>query len=373
MSQPYGIMAAAAATVQQNPTTLAEILDKRVLAVEALGLIVSTTVLVGAAVQWFRRRNRFYLGTILAAIPICFADVWYFATITDQVSTNSHLVIRAICMVLSAGQISALTTMRFGVFQSAGHAQWFTKRVYVAVLVLIYGVTLASTVVLCASYLQQAGQPAFTSHPWRIPALAAELIITIAADLVFTILSFVIVWRIRAEVLSAATKALVKSDTTLNNANNAHPRHAIVSTNIMNTPSGSKDVLASGGSQDTTSTPSATTPAAKKVGPTPPSRGASANDLAQTSGSGSAGGDAARRGSKKPPPKRRRRRRFRLVAGLTLGVIVVMILSSVVGMVLFIAGGGNMFGDTLASLFSRFYILGALAQWALVIEIMHAR
>ncbi|KAI9224654.1 hypothetical protein BC828DRAFT_48274 [Blastocladiella britannica] len=246
--------------------TLEQLSDRKVIGAQIVGLLVSVLATFSSVRRAIQRPSPFYLTTLLTAVPLLFADVWYFLTIYEITSTvcaswflgmgvrklinatlmpkNSELIIRALATMLSCATMAGVTIARLRgtgslernlynnnaetialVFVTPNTLPWLTRRMFLVIIVAIVIEVVGTTGVLGASYvLQLKGQPYLTSHPWRTPAVMVQLATSSFSDLVASWMTFRVVWTIRARVLKGGISSFESTGAMGSNAGR-HSQH----------------------------------------------------------------------------------------------------------------------------------------------------
>ncbi|KAI9222119.1 hypothetical protein BC828DRAFT_379255 [Blastocladiella britannica] len=183
--------------------TLLEMQDTRVRVATAFGLAASILlVFLTCGLAWKLKSRFFGSLAVLVGLPMLFIDISYLLALDRIVTTNWRLAFSAIGSTFALTQLSFLSAFRFRVIARIGHIDWYTKRVALALMCFLQLQCAATILVLGLSYyFQLQNQPYFTSHPWRVPAVASNVLTTIALDLYLNYLTLKVVWSIRMGAL----------------------------------------------------------------------------------------------------------------------------------------------------------------------------
>ncbi|ORZ36451.1 hypothetical protein BCR44DRAFT_38399 [Catenaria anguillulae PL171] len=193
--------------VTSNPTLL-EVRDPRAVVVTGVSVVLAIVIFGVSLHVYWRRRTWFYACVAVAIVPLLIAHVATFLAGSRLIHTNTFLIIRMLCPILTTSQVCSLSLYRYYTLASTGQLpSWFTRRAFFVLLCTIYAEMSTSILLLCISFADQDDQPYFTRHPWRWATLLVHMAVTCTLDFVIAVLTFRAVWLIRAGVLLATNQA----------------------------------------------------------------------------------------------------------------------------------------------------------------------
>ncbi|KAL7746201.1 hypothetical protein RI367_008458 [Sorochytrium milnesiophthora] len=206
--------------------SLGELRHPQLIAVMALSLLVSLTVFIVSVRKAFRQRTRFNFGVVFGCAVLLFNDLWYFSIIASSGSAGSFELVRTVSSVVVASTIAGLSFERFRVFAATQYARWYTNNVRRFLVTLNFVVCLGFTIALLYSYvsplvaLANLGPHAtpderkhvFQGVAYRKPIIITALVFAVGSDLTLTGLTIWIVLKIRRDINRSSGRTQVSSD-----------------------------------------------------------------------------------------------------------------------------------------------------------------
>ncbi|KAL7746774.1 hypothetical protein RI367_007820 [Sorochytrium milnesiophthora] len=322
-----------------------------VVGIMVVSLLVSLGVFAVALVKAFRQPKRFNLGVVFGCALLVLNDAWYYVVYAGAQHVGSYGMVHVVTSVMVPCVIAGLSFERFRVFAATQYARWYTNRVRHALLAIDVLLLIGITSGLLYSYIKplvdlknvdwshhapadRARMKAQWDPSYRGTLVGIMLTFSVGADLIFTGLTIWIVLKIRRDIYYSGG-------------------HAQASTGDARLPAGPSDH-----SSGTSSGQHPGFPRGSSAQPLPPLPCRS---------------DEALRESVFSYKQRERS----LLQGNVYRVLVCL------GAMLLLGLGGviatavtpqlKSLGDSLSGLCIRLYIVAAIVQWYLIVDIVGAR
>ncbi|ORZ32684.1 hypothetical protein BCR44DRAFT_1439710 [Catenaria anguillulae PL171] len=280
-----------------------------VLAIMAANVLLSTVLVIIAIRRVAIHATKFNIGVLLSTLVLSLNDVWFWVIVGFRIAPYTWEIARTFIPVVAASMIAGLTFERFRIFGATSLAAWYTDRVRRGLLLFNFTLMAIGLGLLASTYANIDINVKIPEVRSRKFTILAVIGFSVLADFILTIIIFHIVLSIRKTLDSTLSVPYAKASM----SGNETMRAAVTNAASFLTMSETARLHFRKGKQE-----------------------------------------------------------YRRLVGYIIGSLVGMVVCTILGIVCYIFGR-SVVGHQLANISVRAYVLCAIIEWALVVDLVRGR